>query len=279
MNSQQLDKLHKKELDILKVFIEVCEKLNIKYFAICGTALGAVRHKGFIPWDDDIDVAMTRKDFTKLCQNAQKLLPEHYFLQCRESDPYYNINHAKLRDSNTTFLEPGWENRQGHQGIFIDIFPWDYFPTKGFNAIIFKIRKKYYQNIIATENHTNYWKKNGLKNKIRAILQPFINWLYPNRHKVAEKLDKLICELKPMPNVGSHGSSSTYFNADGYKQITKLPFEDIMINVPIGIHEHLTICYGDYMKLPPKEQQTPLHFGGIIDTERPYTYYTEKPLS
>ena len=279
MNTETLQKLHKKEVEILQILIDVCDKLNIKYFAVYGTALGAVRHNGFIPWDDDIDVAMMRKDFDRFLSEAPKLLPKQYFLQYWTTDSSYDILHAKLRDSNTTFLEPEWENHKGNQGIFIDIFPWDFYPTKGFKALIFKIKKKYYQNIIATGAKINYWNKKGFKNKLRAILQPVINLLYPNRLQVIKNYDNFCKKLKPQPHVGSLESSTNYYSLEWVTEVKKLAFENIIINVPIGIHEHLTTCYGDYMKLPPKEQQVPIHFGGTVDTERPYTYYTEKPLS
>ena len=278
MDTETLHKLHQKEVEILKKLIKVCDKLEIKYFAVYGTALGAMRHKGFIPWDDDIDIGMLRKDFEKFIKEAPKLLPPNLFIQCRYTDNNYNINHAKLKDSNTTFLEPGWETRKGNQGVFVDIFPWDYFPTKGLKAKIFKLKKKFYQNIISLNQTNGYWKKTGLKNKIKALLVPFVNVLYPDRHKVAEKLDKIIQELPILPQMGSHGSATASYPSEWFNNVKCVPFEDIMINVPHKAHEYLTVCYGDYMKLPPKEQQVPRHFGGIIDTERPYTYYTAPPL-
>ena len=278
MDKGTLKNLHNKELEILKTFIEICNKLNLKYFAVYGTALGAVRHKGFIPWDDDIDVAMLREDFERFLKEAPALLPPHLFLQYRDTDPDYNILHAKLRDSNTTFLEPGWEKQKGNQGVFIDIFSWDYIPTKGISAFIFKLKKKYYQNIIATDPKANYWKSPGIKNKIRAILQPFINWLYPSRQRAARKFDNILKNLPPHTLVGNHESTYTY-SLEWVKDVKPMSFENLIVNVPAGVHEHLTTCYGDYMQLPPEEEQVPLHFGGVIDTERPYTYYTEKPLN
>lgn len=279
MTTNTLQKLHLKEVEILQLLIEVCDKLKIKYFAVYGTALGAVRHNGFIPWDDDIDVAMIRKDFDRFISEAPKLLPKQYFLQYGTTDSAYSILHAKLRDSNTTFLEPGWESNAGNQGIFIDIFPWDYYPTKGWQALIFKLKRKYYQNIIATDSTINYWKKKGFKNKLRAILRPIIHHLYPNKSQAIKNYDKFCQKLKPQPHVGSLESKTNYYSVEWIKEVKELTFENIKINVPIGVHEHLTVCYGDYMKLPPKEQQVPLHFEGIVDTERPYTYYTEKPLN
>lgn len=274
MEPELLEKLHNVELEILKVFIDVCDKLNLEYFAVYGTALGAVRHQGFIPWDDDIDVAMMRKDFTRFVKEAPALLPAGYTLQFRDTDPDYYVLHAKLKKDNSTFLEPGWENKKNsHHGIFIDIFPWDYFPTNGLKGLIFKVKKKYYQNIVNINPNVNYWKAKGLKNKAYAILKPFVKIIYRNQSDIARHFDNVLENLPPQPMVGSHGSKTVCYPKECFNGTTLLPFENIQIKVPTGIHEYLTTCYGDYMQLPPLEQRKPIHFGGIIDIERPFTDY------
>lgn len=274
MEPELLEKLHNVELEILKVFIDVCGKLNLEYFAVYGTALGAVRHQGFIPWDDDIDVAMMRKDFTRFVKEAQALLPAGYTLQFRDTDPDYSILHAKLKKDNSTFLEPGWENKKNsHHGIFIDIFPWDYFPTNGLKGLIFKAKKKYYQNIVSINPNVNYWKAKGLKNKAYAILKPFVKIIYRNQSDIARHFDNVLENLPPQPMVGSHEHRKASFPIEHFSNTKLLPFENIQIKVPIGAHEYLTSWYGDYMKLPPLKKRIPIHFGGIIDTERPYSYY------
>jgi len=278
MNTETLRKLHHKEVEILKQLIEICEKLNIQYFAAYGTAIGAMRHQGFIPWDDDIDVGMLRADFERFIEKAPSLLPKHMFLQYRHSDPNYNILHAKLRDNNTTFLEPDWEKRKGSQGIFIDIFPFDYIPENLIKLAIVKFRKKYYQCIISTDSCINYWKLPGFKNKIRALVSPLINLLYPNRQKAAIKLDSLLKKITYSDKICDYEVGRS-FQTKWFTKTQKVPFEEIEISVPIECHDYLTANYGDYMTPPPIEQQAPRHFGGVIDTERPYTYYTEKPLN
>lgn len=276
MNQETLKKLHQKELEILKIFINVCKQLDLKYYAVYGTALGAVRHKGFIPWDDDIDVAMPRADYEKFLKEAPALLPPHLFLQCRDSDTHYNLLHSKLRDSYTTFFEQGWKKRKGNQGIFIDIFPWDYFPTKGLKAKLFRLKKKFYQNIISFGSDINYWKHTGIKNKTKAFLKPIINLFYPDKHKIAIALDQTLRKLPTADLIGNQESSaSSAYKTILFENVKEVPFEDIMINVPQRFDEYLTACYGDYMQLPPKDEQQPRHFGGVIDTERSYKDYTE----
>ena len=116
------------EYEMLKALLKCCEKLKIKVYLIGGSALGAVRHHGFIPWDDDIDVAMMRQDFERFITYGQEYLPEYIFLQSRLSEPNLLINFAKIRDSRTTFIESSLKNSKINHGVFIDVFPFDYFP-------------------------------------------------------------------------------------------------------------------------------------------------------
>ncbi|MBE6418995.1 MAG: LicD family protein [Akkermansiaceae bacterium] len=274
MNADILKKLQLKELQILKEVIKVCNELGIQYFAAYGTALGAVRHKGFIPWDDDIDLGMKREDFDRFIREAPALLPPHLFVQYRDTDPDYNILHAKVRDTSTAFLEPGWEHNRGNQGIFIDIFPWDYHPKNAIRSLIFGLRKRYYQNIISTKKSVSYhWKQSGIKNKLRALLVPLVNLFYSDRQKAARKMDNMLRSLKPSSIICDQEFRKLHYPAEWFEGTISVPFEDISINIPTGCHEYLSKRYGDYMKYPPIEDQAPRHFGGIVDTEKSYTYY------
>ena len=123
-----MNELQKVELDILQHFIEACEKLNVQYFLVCGSALGAKRHGGFIPWDDDMDVGMYREDYNKFMEQAPAILPEGYFLQNYKTDPAYSNVFAKLRNSNTTYIEKTAAELKINHGIYIDIFPLDGYP-------------------------------------------------------------------------------------------------------------------------------------------------------
>src|SRR5690606_2891856 len=113
------------QLEILIEFDRICKKNNIKYQLFAGTLLGAVRHKGFIPWDDDIDVCLLRKDYNKFIQACKTDLDSRSFLQTYVTDKNCIIQFAKLRKNNTLFLESGISDCKTHHGIFIDIFPLD----------------------------------------------------------------------------------------------------------------------------------------------------------
>lgn len=129
-NNNKLRKLQLTELEILKKVDQVCRQYQINYFLIAGTLLGAVRHKGFIPWDDDIDIGMLRSDYEKfidICLHKQALGKE-YYLHCNESDEDYYLPFIKVKKNNTTFAEKCNENIDTHKGIFIDVFPYDNVP-------------------------------------------------------------------------------------------------------------------------------------------------------
>lgn len=275
MDSSVLKELHDKELEILSVFVDVCKKLNIKYFAVYGTALGCVRHQGFIPWDDDIDVAMMRADFTRFIDEAPALLPKHLFLQTNHSDPNYNLSHAKLRDNNTTFLEPGWEEVKGHHGIFVDIFPWDYFPEKRGLGALFYLKRKFYQNAISINPKTSYIKRGGIKNVIKALLAVCAKIFRWDRHKVAQKFDMVLQRLAKSSKVGCHELKSVCYDITLFDDVVSLPFENMMLDVPKGVDGYLTACYGDYMKLPPENQREPKHLE-VVDVKRSYAYYINR---
>ena len=121
-----IKRIQSREMELFRAFISVCEKLELPYFLNAGTMLGAVRHNGFIPWDDDIDVAMLRSDYEIFLSRAQELLPENMFLQTIDTDPEYLHNFAKIRHNETTFIESSVKSRHIHHGLYLDIFPLDY---------------------------------------------------------------------------------------------------------------------------------------------------------
>ena len=130
MTNSKLRKVQLTELEILEKIDEICKKNNINYFLIGGTLLGDVRHKGFIPWDDDIDIGMLREDYEKFINVCLKngALGKDYYLHCNESDDDYFIPFIKVKKNNTTFAEKNIENINTHKGIFLDIFPYDNVP-------------------------------------------------------------------------------------------------------------------------------------------------------
>jgi len=157
-----LKKLWALQIDMVKQVETICNRHNLKYFAVFGTALGAIRHNGFIPWDDDMDIALKRNDYDLFCKYAVEELPKQYFLQLPTSDPNFYSDHAFLRNSNATCIVKGDEKLKINNGAIIHIMPIDaYTSDKEMKRLYerFKI-----QHIVAYNNYhfNSYWTKQFL---------------------------------------------------------------------------------------------------------------------
>ena len=125
MEKEKLKKLHNVEVEILDEFNRICNKHNLQYFLSYGTLLGAVRHQGFIPWDDDLDVSMPREDYEKFIEIAEDELNKEYYIDNKNTNDKYYLNFTKLRKKNTVFEQDFQVNYDGPKGIWVDIFPID----------------------------------------------------------------------------------------------------------------------------------------------------------
>lgn len=268
------EKLKKKELEILQNFISACEKMNLTYFIGFGTLLGAVRHGGFIPWDDDIDVYMPREAYDEFVKNGHKFLPENYFVQTIESEPLYALNFAKLRDSNTTLVERHVIDIDINHGVFIDIFPLDGY-IKGKNKLL-DLRAK---DVPVFQEED----KNAISNAINGFNKKFL-------YKIGETLpNKLKTDLSkravPKDNPKYEDCEYVACLVDSFSIIPMkkeifgkgvlIEFEGIKVNAPENCDEYLKKIYGDYMKLPPKEQRENHHNFHICDVDKSFREYQE----
>jgi len=257
----------------LKQLIIICDKLNINYYLIGGTLLGAVRHKGFIPWDDDIDVCLLRDDYNILVSEGQKYLNDKYFLQTYETDSEYPHCFAKLRNSNTTFIETSINNKNINHGIYIDIFPLDYYHSISFIDRI-KYKLLHYQLFKKAIN------PKGLKKMIMLIS----NIVYGKRNSIElcrlkEKIiikDKNVNKTKVTNFYGAWGIKKETHNMNCFNDYKIVKFENVDVKIPVGYNEILTNMYGDYMKLPPIENRVSHHYSDVIDTNKSYREYVTK---
>ncbi len=268
----ELRKLQQIELQTFKVFIDVCEKLNIKYYLIAGTLLGAVRHKGFIPWDDDIDVGIMRDDYERFLIEAPKLLPDHLFLQTYKSDNGYPQIFAKIRNNNTAFIETSVQKNKMNHGIFIDIFPLDYCDLKKRKSFSFKIKEKFLA-IRSTSLFSNM--KLSLKAKIARIISCVI---CPSLKQSLSKREDLYRSMQNCNHIinfsGVYGEREI-MPKEWYGDGEKLNFEGLEVTVPKFYEKWLSQVYGNYMQFPPVEKRVTHHDTIIIDTEKSYLDYME----
>ena len=272
LTPDQTEAMQQTELEIFKVFISVCEKLNIKYYLIAGTLLGAVRHQGFIPWDDDIDVGIFREDYERFVAEAPALLPPHLFLQTRQSDPEYPHVFAKIRNSNTAFIETSVKKRKMNHGMFIDVFPIDGYSETKMHSFSAKVKS------VLINSRISYAYDIAPSWKIRLI-RPFSRLLYPS---VSDALDakERIFQSAPgsdlVANFSGIYGQREIMPADWYGNGAQLTFGDVTAKVPVEYHKWLTQVYGDYMQLPPEDKRATHHQTVCIDAQKSYLEYTHE---
>lgn len=277
MNETQLEKLKKIELNMFKEVINICEEHKLMYYVLGGTALGTVRHGGFIPWDDDIDVGMPRKDYECFLKIAQKKLPSYYFLQSPGTEKEHMLGFSKIRDSRTTFVETSVCNRNINHGVYIDIFPLDYYPEKKISQRVLEYRSTPYTIWISQFFYGhNFHNRGRIKKILFAILDYCMKIRCKNVHVALLKRDNLYKNTKDSSMIAN------YYGAWGKKEITPiswfdegvmLEFEGLKVRVPKEYDKYLSQMYGNYMQFPPIEKRVSHHFTEIIDLDRSYSDY------
>lgn len=256
-------------LRMLKVVDYLCRKHDIPYWICSGTLLGAVRHKGFIPWDDDLDVAMLREDYERFLLIAKHELPNDMFLQTKENEPAYDglVIPCKIRDTKSLIIASYLERKNYHKGIFIDIFPFDRYHRNGLNRLKEVVLKKY-NNFICKCYNAEIGKDHSLFKRAISWLQPCFKVLlasYQNATKPIVNKNKLL------PNsvcfVG-HGFDTPWmrnFKMEDIFPLQELIFENYPIFAPHNTDSYLKHLYGEeYMTPPPENQRIQNHSTEIM---------------
>lgn len=268
-----MNELQQHELQLLKVFVDLCNKYKLRYFLVCGSALGAVKYKGFIPWDDDIDVGMPRTDYELFLEKAQKDLPENLFLQNYRTDKYFPHVFTKLRDSNTTMIENNMAHLNMNHGIYIDIFPIDGAPNSKRKIEKMKFKKK----ILAWFHYC------ALNNNERfmvvcrnSVLRLF--GFHKKTYKALNYLDKMISvydteNSEIWCNHGNWQGDLEYAPKWHYGNGVEAEFEGIKVIIPEHYDEYLTQKYGDWRSDPPINKQKSHHSILVLDTKKSYKEY------
>lgn len=280
LNDKDLEAIKKIELDMLRAFIGICNRLNIEYYLLGGTMLGAVRHHGFIPWDDDIDVGIFRDDYELFISKAQSYLPDYYFLQNIYTDPECMINFTKIRDSRTTFIETSTKSKKMNHGVYIDIFPLDFYPDDENDRA--SIRKK--KRIISRRLYKEYTlpkelKSGFAKELIKNVEGILLSMKYPRSIDALlenERLNKAFSKGKYIANYCGAWGQKEIVPKEWYGKGEKAVFEGIEVCIPQRFDKWLSQVYGDYMKLPPVEKRKSHHYTEVVDLQKPYTEYTNR---
>lgn len=266
----KLRRLQMTQLDILKMFDQFCQNNNLHYSLYAGTLLGAVRHKGFIPWDDDLDVCMPRQEYDRFITLWQNEPKEGYVLQNKENTPNFTQSFTKLRKDHTTFLQNKNEIGAYHTGIFIDIFPIDRFPSRKIEQYIFKWNCMKYQ--LFTRGFAppkSYWFVRSMcsfilmcapKSSIPKERQKLLKKI--TRYNSDENLETIAIEVLSTINCP--------LPANMFSNYTRLLFEDGDFMCFSEWDKYLHRKYGNYMQLPPIEEQILKHHPVLIDFDHNY---------
>lgn len=256
IQDEKLRKLHDTELEILDKIDEICKKYNISYQLSGGTLLGAIRHKGFIPWDDDVDLTMVREDYDKFIKVAQKELGDDYFLQCYETDDCY-FPFVKIRKNNTIFNEKLIAHLNCHKGIFVDIFPFERINNP--HSFILKLRAMMVKNmwdVILFKKNIHKSRKDMRHPVFDSFLDIFpykllIKWQESIMKGANKKNGKYLCAL-----CGGYNYAKDIHEYDQMLPVSKVTFEGRQYPTYKNPNHYLTHLYGpNYMQLPPKEKR------------------------
>ena len=277
-----LKELQSRELKILRRFISICENNNLTYYLAGGTLLGAVRHGGFIPWDDDVDVIMPRKDFDKFMEIAGEIDPDYEMLSFHNDIKYRNL-FAKYMDLNTTAIGFNYIRSRCRFGVCIDIFPLDKAPASFFLQRWFSIKEKILNTCI-DHIHTEGDSTKNTGNPFKRMIKSVVVLLYCHK----KTLQEMVIQIDGLFRSYNYKNTGYVCNFAGRHIVLpesvfgagiKMEFEGIPVTVPSQYSVWLEKLYGpDYMDIPPSEKQTIKHLDeyDILDLERSYHTYIDE---
>ena len=252
-----IQSLKRIQIEILKTVVDFCEKHNINYWLDFGTLLGAVRHKGYIPWDDDIDIGMLREDYDKFLRlfNAEN---ERYKCYSYENNKEFLYKFCKVLDTKTILYEP--DKTGSKLCVNIDVFPYDNVPNSKLAKKLFKKRDRY--NVLITlQKHRGKVKGNFVRRFVVSLIKLFIK-IFPqgsfikksirNAKTFSKTEAEFVCDFT--------GTCDTYtYDKALFKEFINIEFEGQMYKIPKNYDKILTVKYGDYMILPPVEKRGSHH--------------------
>lgn len=285
-NTNKTNEVQRRILSIYKEIKMIADQNNLRFFAIAGTAIGAVRHKGFIPWDDDIDIAMPRKDYEKFKNLVNKLPPHMHFTDlAKDSGSPYTF--GKVSDTSTSYI-PGeaLENTASYSGVFVDIMPFDGLPSRKLTTLVhFLALQTLFHLIASIVQSKNHNSKSTLRRRVKQAVGTLLSKL-TDVNKVKGLYISTASKYKFDTSkylgrtwlMGSHHGMKDMakYHSEDFANYAEVPFEDTEIRIPIGYDRYLSSLYKNYMKLPPEGQRVPSHGNGITDLGHSYRYYVAK---
>jgi lipopolysaccharide cholinephosphotransferase len=265
MDREQLRGLQLMELYILSRVDDVCRKHNIRYYIVAGTLLGAIRHGGFIPWDDDIDIAMYREDYTKFLEIAPEELGPEFFVQTWKTERQYYRYVARVRANGTVFLPRSYVGVDIHNGVCVDIFPLDRIPKDyglaiQMRALLIEFLQRLHRlKVIGGSKDVFRPRDTRLRRILRLLMRP-LTLLLP--YELIGRCVDYLCQLTSSQE---GGLATSFFSGYGWRKEAvphdvygdgvTVTFEGKQFRAPSQWHVLLTRIYGDYLAMPPEEER------------------------
>lgn len=283
--NDEIRETQKYALNIFKDFKRICETHELRYFAIGGTCIGAIRHKGFIPWDDDIDIAMPAEDYHLFISRYSKELCKPYSVYLPSHVKHYTMSFGKIQNYETTFVENTVSMYiDRYIGVNIDLFPVYGLPQNE-RHVKQIVKMNEILRAFNIKRRLPFDECDSLSGKLLWVsllplrLLPF--------HCITDLQDKMLSRykfdesdkvyfswrLEPDENPKTDYTYKNIFFLEDFIHTISVPFEDTYISIPKGYDRYLTMDFGDYMKIPPEDKQRGGHPKAIIDFNKPYTYY------
>lgn len=262
--------VQQREVEILRQIMDLCRRYNIRCWADGGTLIGAVRHGGFIPWDDDVDLTMPREDFDRFRTVAKKELPDWLVLQ-----DYECIHHCfhpilKVHDRRTTFVEaPFVPYPEAYTGVYIDIFCADGYPDDEQERQTLDRRMKRL-SVLSGFLRAQWRDTRTFGQKLRYCLGAPLRWCLP--YNWATQKQEELLRRYPFGGTELINSSQGWLIHPAWwvRDTVQMPFEDVMLPCPVGYDEYLTCMYGDYMQPPPEAERVPQHTVAYFSMDKSY---------
>ena len=258
MNNFELKKAQMIQLEIAKEIKRICIKNKIKYSLGYGTLIGAIRHKGFIPWDDDLDICFLRKEYDRFIAACKTDLGEKFFLQTYETDPYYTWPYAKIQMKGTVYKEAGVNDKMAC-GVFVDLFPFENAPVYTVPVAIFKYR--FYLKLLQIK--MGYSETISKNKKVLRFLMRLLSKFYS-----VDCLKKKVTSI-PVSYKNDHSRYVYDINSESlihaklprkvFKKYCTAVFEDDSFMIIKEYDAYLRYFYGDYMQLPPESERENRH--------------------
>lgn len=262
------------QTDILREVAAACRALDLRFFMVHGSLLGTVRHHGFIPDDDDIDICMPRKDYEVFMKEAQRMLPKNLFVQNYKTDPDYPLEFGKVRDNDTTYIVEVSKNIRMNHGMFIDVFPLDYVYPGNLKRKAISLKCKLLNMRLTSAMEL---KASPVKKAVRLIAKV----LYPNYHKAQRSLDRLNSGAPENDTLKVTGGklAERALPKKWFFPAEKELFEGIEVYIPADSDAYLTHIYGDYknrtlLEYKQNDDEYIEVNACVVDTKKSYTAYT-----